>query len=60
MESVKRVDVGAWDRLPEEVVSMIVVKVAESSEAPFEDLCSLRMFNMATKRVCSSHTVELG
>jgi hypothetical protein len=29
MESVKRVVVGAWDRLPEEVVSMIAAMVAE-------------------------------
>jgi hypothetical protein len=29
MESKKRVVVGAWDCLPEEVGSMIVVKVVE-------------------------------
>jgi hypothetical protein len=58
MEPVKRVTAGgAWDRLPEEIISLIAVKVAETSEAPLKDLRSLRLFNKAMKRVCSSHSV---
>jgi hypothetical protein len=57
MESVKRVAMGAWDRLPKEVVPLIVVKVAESLEAPLEDLPSMHLCNRATKRACSSHFV---
>jgi hypothetical protein len=57
MESVKRVIVGTWDRLPEEIISMITVKVAESSEATLEDLHSMRLCNKATKRACSSCTI---
>jgi hypothetical protein len=57
MKSAKRVVVGAWDHLPEEVVSMITVNIAKSLEAPLEDLCSMLLCNKATKRVCSSHVV---
>jgi hypothetical protein len=57
MESTKRVVVGAWDCLPEEVVSMIVVKVVEWSEALLEDLCSMHLCNKVMKRVCSSHAI---
>jgi hypothetical protein len=32
---------GTWDSLPEEVVSIITVKVAETLEDPLEDLHSL-------------------
>jgi hypothetical protein len=58
MESTRRVTEGsALDRLPKEIISMIAVKVAESSEAPLEDLCSLRLCNKEMKRACSSHIV---
>jgi hypothetical protein len=58
MEPAKRmVADGAWDRLPEEIVSLIAVKVTETSEAPLEDLCSLWLCNKATKRASSSHVV---
>jgi hypothetical protein len=33
MQYAKRSVVGIWDCLPEEVVSMIAIKVAESSQA---------------------------
>jgi hypothetical protein len=55
MEPANRVVAGgAWDRLVEEIISMIAVKVAETSEAPLEDLRSLRLCNKVTKRACSS------
>jgi hypothetical protein len=58
MEPVKRVAAGGtWDHLPKEIISMITVKVAETSEAPLEDLHSLRLCNKAMKRTCSSHAV---
>jgi hypothetical protein len=58
MEPVKRMVVGGtWDRLPEEVVSLIAVKVVETSEDPLEDLRSQRLCNKATKRATSSRTV---
>jgi hypothetical protein len=42
MEPAKKMAVdGDWDRLPEEVISLIVAKVAETSEAPLVDLRSL-------------------
>jgi hypothetical protein len=48
MEPAKRmVVIGAWDRLLEEIVSLIAVKVADTLEDLLEDLCSLRMCNMA-------------
>jgi hypothetical protein len=48
---------GAWDRLLEEIISLIAVKVAETSEAPLEDLRSLRLCNKATKRASTSRVV---
>jgi hypothetical protein len=55
MESAKRVVAGgAWDRLPKEIIPMITINVAESTEAPLEDLCSLRLCSKVTKRACSS------
>jgi hypothetical protein len=48
---------GTWDHLLEEVISLIAVKVAETSEDPLKDLRSLRLCNKATKRATSSHTV---
>jgi hypothetical protein len=58
MAPVKRMAVSsAWDRLPEEIVSLISVKVAETLEALLEDLRSLRLCNKATKRASSSRTV---
>jgi hypothetical protein len=58
MEPAKRMATGsAWDRRPEEIVSLIVVKVVETLKDPLEDLCSLRLCNKATKRASSSHAV---
>jgi hypothetical protein len=58
MESAKRVASGnSWDHLPEEVISIITVKVTESLEALLEDFRSLRLCNKAMKRVCSNRTV---
>jgi hypothetical protein len=48
---------GAWDHLPEEIISLIIIKVAETSEAPLEDLHSLQLCNKAMKRASSSYTV---
>jgi hypothetical protein len=48
---------GAWDHRPEEIVSLIAVKVVETSEAPLQDLRSLRLCNKATKRASSSYAV---
>jgi hypothetical protein len=31
---------SAWDHLPKEIVSLITVKVSETSEGPLKDLCS--------------------
>jgi hypothetical protein len=58
MAPVKRMAVSsAWDRLPEEIVSLISVKVAETLEALLEDLRSLWLCNKATKRASSSRIV---
>jgi hypothetical protein len=58
MESSKRVaSSGAWDRLPEEFISMITVKVAKTSEALLEEFRSLRLCNKAMKRAWLSHGV---
>jgi hypothetical protein len=58
MEPTKRVAAGGtWDRLPEEIVSMITVKVAETSNAPLEDLRSLWLCNKVTKRASLSHAI---
>jgi hypothetical protein len=55
MEPAKRMDVGgAWNRLPEEIVSLITVKVAKTSEDPLQDLRSLWLCNKATKGASSS------
>jgi hypothetical protein len=59
MEPVKRMTVGgAWDRLLEEIVSLITVKVAETSEASLEDLLSQRLCNKAMKRASSSRSMD--
>jgi hypothetical protein len=58
MELVKRKAAsGAWDRLPEEIVSLITVKVAKTLEAPLEDLRSLQLCNKVMKRASSSHAI---
>jgi hypothetical protein len=58
LELVKRKAAGgAWDCLPEEIMSLNAVKVVETLEAPLEDLHSLRLCNKVTKRVSSSYTV---
>jgi hypothetical protein len=58
MEPGKRMAAdGGWDRLLEEVVSLIAIKVAETLEDSLEDLRSLRLCNKATKRSTSSHAV---
>jgi hypothetical protein len=58
MKPVKRKAVGiAWDRFPEEIIFLIIVKVAKTSEAPLEDLHSLRLCNKATKRASSSRAI---
>jgi hypothetical protein len=48
---------GAWDRLPKVIVSLIAIKVAETSEDPLQDLRSLRLCNKATKRASLSHVI---
>jgi hypothetical protein len=48
---------GTWDCLPEEIVSLITVKVAETLEDPLEGLHSLRLCNKAMKRTTSSRTI---
>jgi hypothetical protein len=58
MEPAKRKAAsGAWDCLPEEIVSLITIKVAETSEALLKDLHSLRLCNKVMKRVSSSHVI---
>jgi hypothetical protein len=58
MEPAKRMAAGgAWDRLPEEIVSLIAVKVAETSKDPLQDLRSLRLCNKATKMASSSRAI---
>jgi hypothetical protein len=58
MEPTKRVDAGgAWDRLPEEIISMVTIKVAETSEKPLKDLHGLWWCNMAMKRASSSRDI---
>jgi hypothetical protein len=54
MEPTRRMAAdGAWDHLPEEIASLI----AETSEAPLEDLRSLRLCNKAMKRASSSRAI---
>jgi type II secretory pathway component HofQ len=48
---------SAWDRLPEIIISLITVKVTETSEDPLQDLRSLWLCNKATKRASLSRTV---
>jgi hypothetical protein len=43
--------------LPEEIVSLISVKVAETSEAPLKDLRSLLLCNKVMKRASSSRAI---
>jgi hypothetical protein len=58
MELAKRMAAGGtWDHLPEEIISLIAVKVAETLEDPLEDLLSLRLCNKATKRATLSRAV---
>jgi hypothetical protein len=58
MDPAKRMAVsGAWDRLPKEIVSLIAIKVAKTSEAPLEDLRSLCLCNKVMKRASLSCTV---
>jgi hypothetical protein len=58
MEPAKRMVVGgAWDRLPEEIISLIAIKVAETLEAPLEDLRNMRLCNKAMKRASSSRAI---
>jgi hypothetical protein len=58
MNLSKRVAAGEhWDRLPEEVVSLIAVKLVETSPSPLEDLRSFRLCNKSTNRASSSRTV---
>jgi hypothetical protein len=57
MEPVKRMAAGStWDRLPKEI-TLIAVRVVETSEDPLEDHCSLWLCNKATKRATSSRAV---
>jgi hypothetical protein len=58
MEPVRRMDAGGiWDRPLEEIISLIAVKVVETSEALLKDLHSLWRCNKAMKRASSRHTV---
>jgi hypothetical protein len=58
MEPAKRMAAGgAWDRLPEEIVSLITIKVAETLEDLLQYLCRLLLCNKVTKRVSSSRTI---
>jgi hypothetical protein len=58
MEPAKRMAAdGAWDHLPEEIISLITVKVAETLEDPLQDLRSLWLCIKATKRESSSRVV---
>jgi hypothetical protein len=58
MEPAKRIAAcSAWDHLLEEIISLIAIKVVETSEAPLEDLHSLRLCNKTTKRASSSRAI---
>jgi hypothetical protein len=58
MEPVKRMaSDGAWDCLPEEVISLIAIKVAKTSEDPIKDIHSLRLCNKVMKRMTSSSAI---
>jgi hypothetical protein len=48
MEPARRMAAGgAWGRLPEGIISLITVKVAETSESPLKELHSLWLCNKA-------------
>jgi hypothetical protein len=58
MEPVKRMaSDGAWDCLPEEVISLIAIKVAKTSEDPIKDIHSLRLCNKVMKRMTLSSAI---
>jgi hypothetical protein len=58
MAPSKRVAASSiWYRLLEEIISMVAIKVAETSEAPLEDLRRLRLCNKAMERASSSHAI---
>jgi hypothetical protein len=58
MEPEKRMAAGgARDHLPEEIISLIAVKVAKTLEDPLQDLHSLWLCNKATKRASSSRVI---
>jgi hypothetical protein len=58
MEPAKRMATSsAWDRLPEIIISLIAIKVTETSEDLLQDLRSLWLCNKATKRASLSRTV---
>jgi hypothetical protein len=58
MELAKRMATGGtWNSLLEEVISLIAIKAAETSENPLEDLHRLRLCNKAMKRVTSSRAI---
>jgi hypothetical protein len=58
MDPAKRMVAGnAWDRLPEEIVSLIAIKVVETLEALLKDLCSLQLCNKVMKRASSSRAI---
>jgi hypothetical protein len=58
MEPMKRMAAdGGWDHLPEEIISLIAIKVAKTSEDPLEDLHTLQLCNKVTKRATSSRTI---
>jgi hypothetical protein len=58
MEPMKRIPAGGtWDHLLEEIVNLITVKVAETSEAPLNDLHSQWLCNKAMKRASSSYVI---
>jgi hypothetical protein len=58
MDSSKRVAFGSvWDRILEELVSLITSKEDETLEAPLEDLHSLCLCNKTTKRASLSRGI---
>jgi hypothetical protein len=58
MEPTKRMAAGGtWDCFPKEIVSLMAIKMAETSEDPLQNLRSLRLCNKVTKRASSSRVV---
>ena len=53
MESIKRNATSIWDLLPDDVVTMIAVKVVETWPLPVYDLRTMPGLNTAMKRACS-------